>query len=41
LQKHSPLVNTVLYWICRLEMGVFSRNQIAGLTVFAVAERPS
>ena len=41
LQRHSPFVNTVLYGICRLEMAVFSRNRVAGLTVFSVAERPS
>ncbi len=40
LQLHSPLVNTALYWICRLEMGLFARNRVAGLTVFALAERP-
>ncbi len=41
LQRHSPLVNTALYWLCRLEMGLFSHNKVAGLSVFAVAERPS
>ena len=40
LQQHSPVVNAVLYGICRLEMALFSRNRLAGLTVFAIAERP-
>ena len=39
LKKHSWLVNRVLYGICRLEMGLFSRNRLGGLSVFALAER--
>ena len=40
LQRHSAFVNAALYAICRVEMSLFSRNRLAGLTVFAVAERP-
>jgi SAM-dependent methyltransferase len=40
LKQHSALVNKVLYSICSLETALFTRNRVAGLTVFCLAEQP-
>jgi trans-aconitate methyltransferase len=39
LQRHSPLVNTVLKGLCTMELPVFRYNHLGGLTVFALAEK--
>jgi SAM-dependent methyltransferase len=39
LQVHSPAVNGVLGAICTAELSFFRANQVAGLTVFCLAEK--
>jgi SAM-dependent methyltransferase len=40
MQVHSAPVNAALWQLCRAELGVFQRNRLAGLSVFALAEKP-
>ena len=39
MQKHSPLVNSVLKSMCAAELSVMRYNKFAGLTVFCLAEK--
>jgi SAM-dependent methyltransferase len=39
LQLHSPLVNTALGAVCAAELGVFTANRVAGLTVLCLARK--
>jgi SAM-dependent methyltransferase len=39
LRVHLALVNAVLWGMCRLELGFFQQNKVAGLTVFCLAEK--
>jgi SAM-dependent methyltransferase len=38
MRVHTPLVNAALLRICRVELGLFQHNRLAGLSVFALAE---
>jgi hypothetical protein len=40
MKQHSVPVNAALWQICRAELPVFSANRLAGLSVFALAEKP-
>jgi hypothetical protein len=40
LKEHSKLVNSILFWLHRLELPLFRFNRIAGLTVFCLARIP-
>jgi SAM-dependent methyltransferase len=40
MRMHSPPVNAALLGLCRLELGFFEHNRLAGLSVFALAEKP-
>lgn len=39
MQKHSPLVNSILKAMCAAELPVMRYNKFAGLTVFCLAEK--
>jgi SAM-dependent methyltransferase len=39
MRLHSPAVNTALLGLCRLEQRFFEHNRLAGLSVFALAEK--
>lgn len=39
LRRHSPLVNAILYRVCRTELAVMKRNRAFGLSIFCVARR--
>ena len=40
LKQHSKLVNSLLFWLHRLELPLFRLNRIGGLTVFCLARVP-
>jgi SAM-dependent methyltransferase len=40
MRMHSPVVNATLLKICRAELGFFEHNRVAGLSVFALCEKP-
>ena len=40
LRRHHPLVNRLLTMVCVAESAVATHNRLAGLTAFAVAEKP-
>jgi SAM-dependent methyltransferase len=37
MQDFHPLVNAMLWWVCRTELPIFRANRLAGLTVFVRA----
>ncbi len=39
LRKHAPLMNMLLWLLCRIELPFFRWNRLAGLTVFCLAEK--
>jgi hypothetical protein len=39
MRVHTKLVNAALLEICRAELAVFQGNHVAGLSVFALAEK--
>jgi SAM-dependent methyltransferase len=41
LRKHGSVVNSVLSLACWLELPVFQRNRLAGLTAFCTATKPA
>lgn len=40
MTKHHPLINSILKMICNIELPFMQFNQLAGLTVFCLAEKP-
>ena len=40
LKRHSPSVNAVLEWLCRLELGMLRHNRLVGLTAFCLCRKP-
>ena len=40
LKQHTKLVNSLLFWLHRLELPLFRLNRIGGLTVFCLARVP-
>ena len=40
LSRHNPFVNGLLALMSSVELSVFLRNRLAGLTVFVLAEKP-
>jgi hypothetical protein len=39
LTRHTPAVNALLGWVCRAELLLLGRNDLAGLTVFCLARK--
>ena len=39
MRLHAPAVNTLLWQLCRAELPLFQSNRVAGLSVFALAEK--
>ena len=40
LERHHPLINTVLKTLCSLELPLMGMNRLAGLSVFVLAQKP-
>ncbi len=40
MRMYGPLLNMALLKVCHTELGFFQKNRLAGLSVFALAERP-
>jgi len=40
LQRHSPIVNAILFGLCRAELPLMPINRFAGLSVFCRARKP-
>lgn len=40
LKKHHTIINEILAYICSVDLLMLSRNRLAGLTVFCLAQKP-